>query len=274
MTGSIEGGPRRIDVDEVASRAAARSWWDAEADAYQGEHQEQLGQAQWLWGPEGWTDDDLDLLGVEAGDRLLELGCGAGAGARGLIRRGVAAVGLDLSHRMLQHSRRIDEVERISVPVVEATAEVLPFRSGVFSVVASSYGALPFVAGVDQVFAEIHRVLAPGGRAVIAVTHPMRWAFLDDPSAGGLTAVRPYFDRTPYAEVDDEGTVVYVEHHRTVGDWVTAVVGAGFVIDQLVEPPWNPDNPRIWGGWSPLRGSLIPGTLILAAHKPAECQAG
>ena len=105
---------------------------------------------------------------------------------------------------------------------------------------------------------------------MVAVTHPIRWAFLDDPGSGGLTAVRPYFDRTPYAEVDPDGAVVYVEHHRTVGDWVSTAVNAGFVIDQLVEPPWNPDNPRIWGGWSPLRGSLIPGTLILVAHKPHQ----
>ncbi len=80
--------------------------------------------------------------------------------------------------------------------------------------------------------------------------------------------MRPYFDRMPYAEVDDRGDVSYVEHHRTIGDWVEVVVGAGLVIDQLVEPPWNPQNLRTWGGWSPLRGSLIPGTLILVAHKP------
>ncbi len=269
VTGSIEGAPRRIAVDGAASRAVARSWWDSEADAYQREHEDLLGQAQWLWGPEGWTDDDLDLLRVLQGERVLELGCGAGAGARWLIERGVRAVGLDVSHRMLQHSRRIDETEGARVPVVQATAEVLPFRSGTFDVVATSYGALPFVAEVDRVFEEVERVLVAGGRVVVAVTHPIRWAFLDDPGLGGLTAVRPYFDRMPYAEVDRRGDVSYVEHHRTIGDWVEVVVGAGLVIDQLVEPPWNPQNPRTWGGWSPLRGSLIPGTLILAAHKPA-----
>lgn len=268
VTGSIEGVPRRIAVDGAASTAAARAWWDSAADAYQHEHEDLLGRASWLWGPEGWTDDELDLLHTRAGERVLEVGCGAAAGARSQIERGVAAVGLDVSHRMLQHSRRIDEATGTGVPVVQATAEVLPFRGGTFDVVATSYGALPFVADADRVLAEIQRVLVPGGRTVLAVTHPLRWAFRDDPGQGGLTAVRSYFDRTPYAETDQEGRVTYVEHHRTIGDWVGLVVGAGLVIDQLVEPPWNPRNQQTWGGWSPRRGALIPGTLIVAAHKP------
>ena len=47
-----------------------------------------------------------------------------------------------------------------------------------------------------------------------------------------LTASTSYWDRTPYVEVDDEtGVVSYVEHHRTLGDWVSVLVclvdGAG-----------------------------------------------
>ena len=179
-------------------------------------------------------------------------------------------MGLDISHRMLQHSRRLDEQTGVTVPVVEAHAAALPFRADTFDLVATSYGALPFVAEADPVMAEIRRVLTPGGRAVLAVTHPFRWSFLDDPGQAGLTAVRSYFDRTPYSEVDDGGQVVYVEHHRTVGDWVAALVAAGLVVDQLVEPTWNPENERTWGGWSPLRGSLLPGTLILGAHRPSN----
>jgi SAM-dependent methyltransferase len=268
VTGSIEGGPRRIPVDGAVGDAATRSWWNAEADAYQAEHEDALGAVSWSWGPEGWTDDDLHLLRARPGDRVLELGCGAGAGARALVARGVHAVGLDISHRMLQHSRRLDEQAGVAVPVVEASAAGLPFRPGTFDLVATSYGALPFVAEADQVLTEIARVLTPGGRAVLAVTHPFRWSFLDDPGQSGLTAVRSYFDRTPYAEVDDRGRVVYVEHHRTVGDWVALLVAAGLVVQQLVEPTWNPENDRTWGGWSPLRGSLFPGTLILCAGKP------
>ncbi len=65
-----------------------------------------------------------------------------------------------------------------------------------------------------------------------------------------------YWDRTPYVEVVDEtGEAGYVEHHRTIGDWVRALARAGFVLDDLVEPEWPEDHDRTWGGWSRVRGT-------------------
>ena len=74
-----------------------------------------------------------------------------------------------------------------------------------FDLACSAYGAIPFVADVEAVFAEVARVLRPGGRWVFSVTHPVRWAFPDAPGPEGLVADRPYFDRTPYVERDDVG---------------------------------------------------------------------
>ncbi len=98
------------------------------------------------------------------------------------------------------------------------------------------------------------------------MTHPIRWAFPDDPGPDGLTAVRPYFDRTPYSERDADGHLVYAEHHRTLGDWVRELTGAGFRLLDLVEPEWPDSNENIWGGWSRLRGELIPGTAVFVAR--------
>ena len=272
MTGSIEGaaeagGVGRRPVDPLTSVAASRRWWDAEADAYVAAHEAFLGTARWVWGPEGWDESELGLLGAVADRRVLELGCGAAAGARWLSAQGADAVGLDLSYRMLQHSRRLDESGGVRVPVVQAHAGTLPFRDAAFDVVASAYGALPFAADADRVLAEVARVLVPGGTAALAVTHPIRWAFPDDPGAPGLTAVRSYFDRTPYVETDADGRIAYVEHHRTVGDWVDLVAGAGLHLVRLVEPEWKPVNDNVWVGWSPLRGAFLPGTLVVVATR-------
>ncbi len=112
-------------------------------------------------------------------------------------------------------------------------------------------------------------MLRPGGRLVASVNHPMRWPFPDSPNPEDLRIVSSYFDRTPYVEVDDDGEVSYVEHHRTVGDWVRAVVGAGLVVADLIEPEWTPGRTQNWGQWSPERGALVPGTLVLVCTKPA-----
>lgn len=94
------------------------------------------------------------------------------------------------------------------------------------------------------------------------MTHPIRWAFPDEPGPEGLSVAASYFDRTPYVEQDEQGNAVYVEHHRTVGDRVRDVVVSGFRLVDLVEPEWPAWNNQEWGGWSPLRGNLIPGTAI------------
>ncbi len=111
---------------------------------------------------------------------------------------------------------------------------------------------------------EIARVLRPGGRWVFAVTHPMRWMFPDDPGPGGLTVTQSYFDRSPYVEVDDTGRATYVEHHRTLGDYVGQLTGAGLRLVELVEPEWPEGHTGTWGQWSPLRGKFFPGTAIFS----------
>src|SRR5690606_20957153 len=136
-----------------------------------------------------------------AGRRVLEIGCGAGQCGRWLATQGAIVTGLDLSYRQLQHSRRIDLGTGTALPVVQADAEALPYRDGSFDLACSAFGALPFVADAGAVLAEVRRVLRPGGRFVFSVSHPIRWAFPDDPGPRGLTADRSYFDRTPYVEL-------------------------------------------------------------------------
>ena len=155
-----------------------------------------------------------------------------------------------------------------AVPLVQCDAAVLPFGDGAFDTVFTAYGVIPFVADSAQVMRECARVLRPGGRLVFSTTHPVRWAFADDPGPEGLVARLPYFDRTPYVESDDEGHTLYVEHHRTLGDRVRELTAAGLRLVDLVEPEWPETNEQTWGGWSPLRGALIPGTAIFVAEKP------
>ena len=104
--------------------------------------------------------------------------------------------------------------------MVQADARALPFADASFDVAFTAFGALPFVPDAERVHASVARVLRPGGRWVFAVTHPIRWAFPDDPGEAGLTATRSYFDRTPYAEIGESGSVLYAEYHRTLGDHV------------------------------------------------------
>jgi SAM-dependent methyltransferase len=154
------------------------------------------------------------------------------------------------------------------VPAVQADACRLPLADASVDLAFSAYGALPFVADAGAVLREVARVLRPGGRFVASVTHPFRWSLPDDPGWDGLRVSMSYFDRRPYVEHREDGTLDYAEYHRTVGDWVRLVRAAGLVLDDLVEPEWPEDLTDTWGGWSPLRGQYVPGTAILVTRLP------
>jgi SAM-dependent methyltransferase len=256
--------PRRA-VTDAESRSASRRWWDSDADEYQAEHGSFLGDVDFVWCPEGLREADARLLGDVRGRRVLELGCGAAAGARWLAGQGAEVTGLDLSAGMLRHAAEAARRSGVRVPLVQADALALPFRDAAFDVVCTAFGAIPFVADSGAVMREVARVLRPGGRWVFSITHPMRWIFWDEPDETGLVARNSYFDRTPYVEFDEDGTPSYVEQHRTLGDRVRELVAAGFELRDLVEPEWPAGHERIWGQWSPLRGRLFPGTAIFVA---------
>ncbi len=263
------GGAWRRPVDAAETARANRVWWDSAAAGYQAEHGEFLGDADFVWGPEGLREADAQLLGPVAGRRVLDIGCGAAQSARWLAEQGAQVIASDISAGQLAEARRIDAGRSGSpVPLLQADAAWLPLADQSIDVAFSAYGGLPFVANSLAVMSEVARVLRPGGRWVFSVSHPMRWAFPDDPGEGGLTVTMPYFDRTPYVEVDDEGQVLYAEHHRTLGDRVRELNVAGLVLVDLIEPEWPEANEQTWNGWSPLRGRLIPGTAIFSCRRP------
>jgi ubiquinone/menaquinone biosynthesis C-methylase UbiE len=258
----------RRPVTDSESRIASRRWWDTDADDYQDEHGRFLGDVDFVWCPEGLREADVRLLGDVRGRRVLELGCGAAAGARWLATQGAEVVALDLSAGMLRHARLAEDRSGVRVPLVQADALALPFADGAFDIVCTAFGAVPFVADSGAVMHEVARVLRPGGPWVFSITHPMRWIFLDEPGEEGLKAIHSYFDRRPYVEQDGAGVPSYVEQHRTLGDRVRELVEAGFVLRDLVEPEWPAGHEQIWGQWSPLRGRLFPGTAIFVADRP------
>ncbi|MCA0290936.1 MAG: class I SAM-dependent methyltransferase [Tetrasphaera sp.] len=261
----------RDPVGQAESTRAQRYWWDREAADYYTEHGAFLGDAGFIWGPEGWSEADLGLLGpggVAPKGPVLEIGAGAAQCSRWLRARGTTVVASDLSGGMLAQSQAIDRAAAQPVPLVQCDGARLPFAEAAFEVVFTAYGVVPFVADSARVMREAARVLCPGGRFVFATTHPIRWAFPDVPGAAGLTAHQSYWDTRPYVERDHRGEVTYVEHHRTLGERVREIVAAGLVLLDLVEPQWPERNEQEWGGWSPTRGRVLPGTAIFVCGKP------
>ncbi len=266
----------RRAADDAETVPANQTWWDAEADDYYLEHGGFLGDDDFVWGPEGLREAEARLLGDVRGARVLEIGAGAAQCSRWLATQGAMVVASDLSRGMLRQAQVIDRrAGGPTAPPVEPVALVqcnglaLPVADASLDVVFTSYGVIPFVSDSAAVMREAARVLRPGGRFVFSTTHPLRWTLPDDPGEAGLRMSHSYFDRTPYVEQDAAGRATYVEHHRTLGDRVRELVGAGLELVDLVEPAWPQGNQQTWGGWSPLRGALVPGTAVFVTRRPS-----
>jgi demethylmenaquinone methyltransferase / 2-methoxy-6-polyprenyl-1,4-benzoquinol methylase len=104
----------------------------------------------------GWRHRCLDALSLPAGSVVLDVACGTGDLCRELAGRGQTPVGVDLSAGMLSHART-------TAPLVLADALRAPYRSTVFDGAVSGF-ALRNVVDLGALFAELARVIRPGGR--------------------------------------------------------------------------------------------------------------
>jgi SAM-dependent methyltransferase len=151
---------------------------------------------QWTTVDEGWGRKAVDFaalsepgncreyvamhhrLGVDAGDRLLDMACGSGLAIELARLRGASCCGIDASARLAAVAR--DRNPGCDIEVGDMNA--LPWEPASFDVVTSFRGIW---GTTPRAVAEIHRVLRPGGRAGITV-----WGHVK--ASAGAWALAPF----------------------------------------------------------------------------------
>jgi SAM-dependent methyltransferase len=110
----------------------------------------------------------LDRVGLAPTDRLLEVGCGAGAFLGRALESGCSAVAIDHSPEMVRQARELnrESIARGRAEILEAEADRLPVPDEEFSWVIST-GAFGFFPDPEAVLREMGRALRPGGRLAI-----------------------------------------------------------------------------------------------------------
>ena len=113
----------------------------------------------------------FSLGALRSGERVLDLGCGAGLDslvAAQMVGPAGSVTGIDMTPEMLAKARAgAAELGLGNVDFVEGEAERLPFDDASFDVVISN-GVIDLIPDKDAVFAELHRVLRFGGRIQVA----------------------------------------------------------------------------------------------------------
>jgi MPBQ/MSBQ methyltransferase len=179
----------------------------------------------------------LDRLGVAPGTRLLDVGCGIGGASRMAAMAGAAVTGIDLTPEYVETARTLSDRVGLGdrTAFVTTAGESMPLADATFDAAVMVHVGMN-VPAKTAVFAEVHRVLRPGGR--FAVYEQVRTG------EGDL----PY--PLPWAE-DERSSFV-----ETVADYRAHLEAAGFEIEDaedrtpttLGPPPQGPiSNAVVFG---------------------------
>ena len=146
------------------------------------EEQKEQQRAQWSASAPGWekyvgwleeqlgilTERLLDAIRVGVGTRMLDLACGSGEPSVTAAKRGARVTATDLSPDMVASTQRRAASADVEMDVRVMDLEQIEFPDGTFEVVTCRFG-LMFCPSPERAAAEMHRVLAPGGRFALAV---------------------------------------------------------------------------------------------------------
>jgi SAM-dependent methyltransferase len=146
----------------------------------------------------------LDGWRLPPGQRLLDIGCGAGQSAIPAARRGHVVTGIDIAENLIERARARASDAGIDARFDVGDTEELPYADGSFDVVISMIGAM-FAPRPERVAREIARVLRPDGRLYMVNWTPRSMPAQMFKCVAGITPPPPGF--IPPSLWGDEDTV-------------------------------------------------------------------
>lgn len=119
---------------------------------------------------EGHILSELDQIDFK-NKKVLEIGLGQGADSMQIIKRGAIYYGIDLTDESIKRLKeRFRLFEQPYQEVIKANAQTIPYEDCFFDIVYS-HGVIHHSPDIEKIVSEIHRVLKPGGQAIIMLYH-------------------------------------------------------------------------------------------------------
>jgi len=217
----------------------AREFWNRVADDWQtqvgrdGDANRRLNSDPVLWSFAG------DVQGL----KVLDAGCGTGYLSIKLAERGALVTGIDFSERMIAIARATDPTTDFHV---DSCSELSTIEDDAFDMVVANY-VLMDTPDLEGTIVAFHRVLKPGGVAVLVFSHPCfpagRATVPGNRSGATYVWDFPYFQRQkcidpPWAHFTSE----FTWFHRPLSDYWKAFIAAGFAVIDFEEPKVTEDR--------------------------------
>lgn len=268
--------PELVNTTNTLAWESKAGWWDGlHGDAGNAFHQTVVEPAV------------LDLLALQPGERVLDIGCGSGQLARQLAGLGAQVVATDAAAAFLplaaaRSSTLPPEVQdRLTWKQVDATDEdaLAALGEGAFDAAVSTM-ALMDIPDIDPLHRAVARLLRPGGRFVVALAHP---AF----NQSGINRLAEWVDEQGSVRVEMSlrirayltprietvmgapgEPVPHYDFHRPLHALLAHGFAAGLALDGLLEPsfPVGSSGSSLFS-WQAY--SEIPPTLVYRLRKPA-----
>lgn len=176
----------------------------------------------------------LNLIGECEGQRILDVGCGAGHYADELSKRGATVVGIEGSPRLLEHAaNRLGGRAELFRHNLEEPLTFAPDATYDGAVIAL---VLHYVDARRQLLSELARVLRPGGWLVVSTMHPTA----DWQRFGGSYYTMEKVDRTVA-----QGRWNTHYWRMPLESVLTEMLDAGFTLERLAEPRPVPELQHI-----------------------------
>lgn len=131
--------------------------------------------AEYRFDKQRYLFDVIDFAAY-GGRELLEVGCGVGIDLVEFSKRGARVTGVDLSRTAIDLAKVHFDLRGVSGRLQVMDGERLAFATSAFDVVYA-HGVLPYTANVHRMLDEIHRVLKPGGEAILQVYNRRSWLY-------------------------------------------------------------------------------------------------
>ncbi len=194
----------------------------------------------------------LGMLPEIGGRSGLDIGCGEGHNTRLLAARAARMTGVDLVPAFIKYAREAEIENPLGIQYLIGNAQELPFAPGRFDF-ATALMSLMDMPEPETGLREAWRVLRSGGFLQFSITHPCffpphRRQLKNERGEPYAVELGRYFDRIDgqidrwtFSAAPPETRGAYLpfeipQFHRTLSEWLNAVVDVGFTIERIGEP--------------------------------------
>lgn len=233
------GRNKRRNVSTPPLNSGPRTDWGGVADWYD----QLVGDAGSEYHREVVVPGTLRLLSLQAGESAIDVACGQGVLCRALHERGVQVTGVDAATELIAAARQRSGED---IRYLVGDARNLSFLPDARFNAAACVLAIQNIHPIAPVFAEVWRLLVPGGRFVLVMMHPCfrgaketSWGW-DENAKVQYRRVDRYLTprKTPIVTHPGSDPHHYTwTFHKPIGEYVKSLRNAGLLIDAIEEWP-------------------------------------